>query len=289
MPRAAAKTRTFAAILALALPMVVAVPAVQAQDQVPVDQKAASVDGRTVTVGDVQSLVQSLPQQFQQMPFQMLYPALLERAIAGDAISNAGVKAGLADDPRVAAQVRRFQNQLVREIYLSDLVEAAMTEETLKAKYAEWKDAEGSKEEVKARHILLEDEAAAQAVIAELEKGGDFQALAKEKSTGPSGPNGGDLGWFDHGQMVPEFADAAFALEPGSYTKAPVQSQFGWHVILVEDKRKAEPAPYEQVLDQMRQLVAEDVINKTATDLINAAEIERFKLDGSPMPAPEAQ
>ena len=100
----------------------------------------------------------------------------------------------------------------------------------------------GAQEETSARHILVKEEEEAKAIIAALAEGGDFVALAKEKSTGPTGPNGGDLGYFQKEQMVKPFADAAFALEPGAFTKEPVKTQFGWHVILAEDRRADTPA-----------------------------------------------
>ena len=104
-----------------------------------------------------------------------------------------------------------------------------------------------------ARHILVKTEDEAKAIIKELDDGADFEATAKEKSTGPSGPNGGDLGFFGKGQMVPEFETAAFALDKGSFTKEPVQTQFGWHVIKVEDKRPQEKPKFEDVAAQLRQ------------------------------------
>ncbi|NJO38685.1 MAG: hypothetical protein HC871_15110, partial [Rhizobiales bacterium] len=121
-------------------------------------------------------------------------------------------------------------------------------------------------EEVRARHILLASEDDAKAVIAELEGGADFSELAKEKSTGPSGPQGGDLGYFKKGQMVPEFGDAAFAMDVGSTSAAPVKTQFGFHVIKVEDKRKVEPS-FEETEPQIRQEVARAIVTALVEDL----------------------
>ena len=112
--------------------------------------------------------------------------------------------------------------------------------------------------EVSARHILLETEEAAKEVIAELDGGADFAELAKTKSTGPSGPSGGDRGYLGKGRMVPEFEAAAFALEKGAHSAEPVKTQFGWHVIKKEDERESQPPSYDQVKDQIRQLVAQE-------------------------------
>ena len=110
-----------------------------------------------------------------------------------------------------------------------------------------------SREEIKARHILVEAEDTAKAIIEELKGGADFVELAKEKSTGPSGPNGGDLGWFTADVMVPEFSQAAMELKPGEITLAPVKTQFGYHVILVEDRRQQTPPSFEEMKDQLTQ------------------------------------
>jgi len=120
-------------------------------------------------------------------------------------------------------------------------------------------------------------------VSEELAGGADFAELAKERSTGPSGPNGGDLGYFRESQMVPEFAEAAFAMEVGTSSETPVQTQFGWHVILVEDRRSVEPS-FEDSEPQLRQDVAREIVTSMVDDLREGAEIERFNLDGSPMP-----
>ena len=110
--------------------------------------------------------------------------------------------------------------------------------------------------------------------LAPLDGGADFAELARERSTGPSGPQGGDLGYFTQEQMVPEFAQVAFALEAGTYTNEPVQTQFGWHVIKVEDRRQTEPAPFEEVEEQLREEVSREVINAVIGELRQNATIE---------------
>jgi peptidyl-prolyl cis-trans isomerase C len=167
-------------------------------------------------------------------------------------------------------------------------VEEGSTEEALKARYEELKKGDGfSFEEVHARHILLASEEDAKAVITELEGGADFEELAKEKSTGPSAPNGGDLGYFKKGAMVPEFGEAAFSMDVGSTSAEPVQTQFGFHVIKVEDKRTNEPS-FEETEPQIRQEVARDIVTALVEGLRQGATIERFNLDGTPMVAKDA-
>ncbi|MGR9074064.1 MAG: peptidylprolyl isomerase, partial [Gammaproteobacteria bacterium] len=147
-----------------------------------------------------------------------------------------------------------------------------VTEDELKAEYD--KKIGSAKTEYKARHILLKTEEEAKNVIDKLNKGGDFEALAKELSTGPSNVNGGDLGWFVPQQMVPPFSEAVIALEDGKYTSEPVQTNFGWHVILREASRTQEAPSFDSVKDQLKPMLQREKLQQYLTDLRNAAEIE---------------
>lgn len=161
----------------------------------------------------------------------------------------------LAADPKVKAQLELQKRGFLAQVAAGDFLERnAATDEEILAEYAAQIEASPD-QQFKARHILVETQNAAVGLITELDEGADFEALAKEHSTGPSGPNGGDLGWFAPNQMVKPFADAVAALENGKYTSAPVQTQFGWHVILREDSRDAEPPTLDAVRDVLKQRV----------------------------------
>jgi len=121
-------------------------------------------------------------------------------------------------------------------------------------------------------------------IIGEIDKGADFAELAKEHSTDPGGKSGGDLGYFGHDDMVKEFADATFALPPGQYTKAPVKTEFGWHVIKVEDHRVSTPPSFEEARQEVGQLVAHDIVDAKLKELRGAAKVETYGLDGKPLP-----
>lgn len=163
--------------------------------------------------------------------------------------------AGLDEDPEVAAQIKlQRMSTLASALAGNYLEENPPTETELRAEYSA-QVAGYQPQQYKARHILLETEDEAKAVIAQLDEGAEFAELAKEKSTGPSGPNGGDLGWFPPDSMVKPFSDAVVALEDGSYTSEPVQTQFGWHVILREDSRETEAPSFEEVKDRLRPVV----------------------------------
>ena len=161
----------------------------------------------------------------------------------------------LKESPRMQAQLELQTRAILAQAVATDFVtNNPATDEEMQALYAEQIKL-APPLEYKARHILLETQGEAIAVISELEGGSDFAELAKEKSTGPSGPSGGDLGWFPPEQMVGEFSAAVVALGDGEFTKIPVQTQFGWHVILREDSRESPPPPYDSVTDVLKQQV----------------------------------
>lgn len=247
----------------------------------------ARVGDDTVTLADLIAMREELPPQYRQMPLQMIYPALLERAIDGRLIANAARKTDLIGRDDVKTRIRRAEDQVLSQVYLSESIAAQITDEALKQRYEKAAADTAGREEAHARHILVDTEEAAKAVIADLDKGADFAALAKERSTDPGASEGGDLGWFTAEQMVPEFSEAAFALEPGAYSKAPVKSQFGWHVILLEDKRTADAPPFEQMRDQLASEMTRELISAKLQELRSGVEVERFGPDGTPMPAPQ--
>ncbi|HEX7967838.1 MAG TPA: peptidylprolyl isomerase, partial [Stellaceae bacterium] len=162
------------------------------------------------------------------------------------------------------------------------MLEKSVTDQKLHARYDKFVKEAPPREDVHARHILVGSEDEAKAVIAELKKGGDFAKIAQEKTTDPSGKtSGGDLGYFTKEDMVPEFADAAFKLKPGEITQTPVKTQFGWHVIKVEDRRQAKPPTFEQIKPRLANEVSRELVGDKLNELKTAAKIEVFNLDGS--------
>ena len=147
------------------------------------------------------------------------------------------------------------------------------SEDELKAAYEKVKEQAG-RTEFKARHILVKDEKEAKDLIKQLDKGADFAELAKKHSTGPTGKDGGDLGWFDPKQMVPPFAEAIADMQPGSYSKKPVQTQFGWHVINLQETRKAEPPSFDEAKPQLIALVQRQKISGKIVEMRNGAKVE---------------
>ncbi len=257
------------------------------QDGAEADPVVARVDGAPIHRSDVLELAGTLAPQYQAQ-IEQIFPLLIERLIDFTLLGKAGRAAGLADDDEVKARVARAEDQAVREVYLTRAVEAELTVERLQARYTASLELNPPKTEHKASHILVETEERAKEMIALLDGGADFAELAREHSTGPSSSNGGDLGYFTSDQMVSEFSATAETLQPGEFSKAPTQTQFGWHVIKVEDRRTAEQPPYEEVEQALREDMSRETVQKIFADLRQNATIELVNPEAEGA-APEAE
>lgn len=214
-----------------------------------------TVGGQNITTTDLNIALEEMGSQFAQVPAEQrqfaAFMALIDiRLMAAKAKED---KLNESDDFK--KRVDFLSDRALHNVLFKQQVIDSITDEEIRARYDKEVAATPAENEVKASHILVKTEDEAKAIITELEGGADFAELAKEKSTGPSGPNGGDLGYFGKGQMVPEFETAALALDPGSYTKEPVKTQFGFHVIKVEDVRPVQAPAFEQVEQQIREVV----------------------------------
>jgi len=253
------------------------------------DSVVASVNGEEIRLSEVIRSAQNLPQQYQQN-LQQIFPALVQRAIDMRLMEAAGRVQGLDQDEQVRARVAAAEREAISQAYLQGILQDSFTEEALDAAYARWTEANPPQDEVRARHILVEEEAQARELIAEIEGGADFAALAEEHSLDPSAAGrGGDLGWFTRERMVAPFAEAAFEIEPGSHGAEPVETRFGWHVILVEDRREGAQPSRDEVAAELQEMIAGQVIEETRTALRSDAEIELFELGGSGSAPPPAQ
>ncbi len=253
------------------------------------DKVVAVVDGKEIFMSEVLEAVGGLAPEYQNVPLETLYPHLLERMVARRLLANAAIKGGLDQTEEFIETLDALLVQLYERIAISTEIKKVVNDEAVSAAYQEYIGTLTTNNEYHARHILLASIEDATAVIEDLNAGGDFVELAKERSTGPSGPQGGDLGFFGAGQMVPEFEVATFALEVGHFTKEPVQTQFGYHVILLEAKR-AKAAP---TLQEASEGIRNQLMVKAESDyikrLIDNAKVERFDLNGEPMDAVTAQ
>ncbi len=263
---------------AVAILTAMALPALAATaEEDLVDPVVAKVDGAEIRRSQALEVRRRLPAQMQQVPDDLIMPVLVNIVIDTKLVAAEARRQNLQDDPMVREQMVKLEDLILEQFLVSRTVEKKITEEALQERYETMVKTTGGKEEIHARHILLEKEEEANQVIAELQKGADFVELAKEKSTGPSAPQGGDLGYFAHGEMVPAFSEAAFALEVGAFTEKPVQTQFGWHVIKLEDKRSKQPPAFEEVSEQLRGELAREARAAYVEELREKATIERME------------
>lgn len=273
-----------AAVLAFTLGIAAPFAAVAEGDPV-----VANVNGIQILRSDVEEARLRLPERFKDVPLEAVFGLLVNSLVDSKLVSAEARKVNLHNDVKVREQMARIEEQVLERTFLTAYIEQRITEEALNEQYQKLIKESAVKEEVSARHILLETEAQAREVIKELEGGADFAELAKTRSKGPSGVSGGDLGFFGEGQMVPAFSEAAFALKPGDLTREPVQTQFGWHVIKVDDRRTVQPPKMAEVEEELRTALSREIGTAYLHDLRDSASVERFNLDGTPMKDAEPQ
>ncbi len=267
------KGLTFLPALALAAWMALPAPVTAAPHA---NTVVATVNGEDITLGHMILARESLPAQYKQLPADVLYKAILDQLIQQTAL-----KQELHGEVPHDIQLR-LDNE-TRSLLANQVIETVMTnavnEDSIRKAYdAAYSTGDGG-DEFHAAHILVETVEEAEEVIADLKKGADFGNLAKSRSTGPSGPSGGDLGWFGLGRMVPEFETAVLAMEAGEFS-APVQTQFGWHVILLHERRKTAAPDIEEVRGQLEQQVQQAAIEAHVDQLTGRAEITRPTIEG---------
>ncbi len=238
------------------------------------DTPLAEVDGTALTLGEMISIRRELPEQYQSVPDEVLFEGILEQMIDQYLLAEAARASGIDEDPAVEITLRNQRRAILADAYLRRELERLATEERVEELYRE-RYVEGEPEaEIKAAHILVETEERAKELKAELDAGADFAELAQEHGTDATRNRGGDLGWFAKTDMVPGFAEAAFAIEPGSVSD-PVQTQFGWHLIKVEDRRQRTPPELAEVRDDLMQEVIRNAQSTVVEELRAAASVEK--------------
>jgi len=249
----------------------------------------AKVEGEPIYDRDVLAAFRSLPPKVQQQGIDKIYERVLELLIERRMMAIFGRREKYDKKPEVKRRVRQAENQIIRDVYLSQLIKKYLTEERIKAHYDEFVKKNPPKTEVRARHILVENEAKAKDIIKQAKGGQDFAKLAAKNSVGPSAQRGGDLGYFTAKEMVKPFSDVAFKLKKGKISQKPVKTQFGWHVIKVEDRRTRKVPPYAKVKKQMTRQVGQKLGQDFIRQFREQAKVERYSLDGkkklSKMPA----
>lgn len=275
MPIPTPRTLTFALFCGAAL----AATALPAAAETPADRVLATVGDTDITLGHVAATVAGLPEQYRALPDEVLLELVTDQLIRQTALAGAmaaditpAIRAGLANERRA----------FLARAMLDRLGGAEIAEEAIRAAYDELYADAADQTEYNAAHILVETRDEADEIVGLLADGADFTQLARERSIGPSAQRGGELGWFGPGTMVPAFETAVTALEPGQVS-APVQTEFGWHVVRLDDIRTAEPPALDAVRDRIAAELRQEQIEAAIAALVEQAGVTRA--DTMPDPA----
>lgn len=237
---------------------------------------AAVVNGEQITVAEVKEAYELNPQIKSAVKFEDFYNRALDVMVNGKLALQAATKANIQATPEYQKQLAVAQDEIARQVYLDQQVSAKVTDEAVKKLYDEYVSNFKSEKEVKAKHILVDTEDLAKEIISKLDaKEASFEKLAQENSKDQP-----ELGYFTAEMMVPEFSEAAFAMEKNTYSKEPVKTEFGYHVIFVEDVRDTEPLPFEAIAEQLKGNLAQKAVAQIVEDLNKDAQIEKFDLNG---------
>ncbi len=238
----------------------------------------ARVNGQEIRWAEVVASADDLPAQYREQ-IESVFPALLDRLVDLRLLADAARADGLASDAGVQKRVAAFEDRVLSGILLERHLAETVTTAALRERYDALVAARRSDREIRVRHILLDSAATAEAAIARLDRGEVFISLASELSAGPSAARGGDLGYFLPSSMAPAFAAAALALEPGDYTRSPVETEFGWHVILLVDRRADNIPSFLDMEGQLREEATKEAVDRLLLALRYQAALEMFPED----------
>lgn len=251
-------------------------------------QVVVRIGEQAITERDLAQAEADFAQELAQVPAQQRRSVLIDVLIDMELLAQAARDRGMHETEEFQERLAFLETRALRNMYVEREIVETIAEEEIEAAYEQTRQAFQPQEEVRARHILVETEAAAREAIRRIEEGADFGELARELSRDPgSGPQGGDLGYVGRGRLVQPFEEAAFALEPGAYTEEPVETQFGWHVIKVEEKRMSSPPPLEQVRNEIRTVLMRQKFEEVMGELRNRTEVEIVGQQAQQAPAPE--
>ena len=242
---------------------------------------AAVVNGEKITVKEMRQGYNDNTPIKERVSFDDFYTKALDVYVNGKLLYQAAEEADVMDSDQYDRLVQNAKEEIARKLYLEQKKKKKVNDKAVDKVYKEYKDTFKGEKEVKAKHILVDSESKAKDVIAQLKKGKDFDDLAKKYSKEPA-----ELGYFTKRMMVPEFGEAAFALKKGKFSQTPVKTQYGYHVILVEDIRDAQPRPLKEVKPQLEGLLTQQAIGEVFADLYKQAEITKYDLKGKEIKDP---
>jgi peptidyl-prolyl cis-trans isomerase C len=232
----------------------------------------ATVNGVDITAEDVRLAADGLRADLEQVPQQFRLVVLLDHLVEQHLFAEKAREAGVEDSANFKDRLDYYTTKALHDSYIETVLAEEITDEEIEARYSEEIAKLPETEEIRARHVLVDTKAEANVIASMARTGDDFAELAKSYSTGPSAERGGDLGYFTADRMVSEFSDAAFALEPGAISD-PIESEVGWHVIKVEDRRPKAPPSLDEVRDQMTSSILRERIRSKTEELRSTAEL----------------
>jgi peptidyl-prolyl cis-trans isomerase C len=247
------------------------------------DPMVANVEGHPIFLSELGDAMQSLPEQLRKMPFEVIFPMLVDRMVDHEALVLMARREKLDDDPKVKRQIETVTARVLEGALLERTAVSQVTDAAIKARYQQDFATQPAVEEVHARHILVGTEAEAKRLIVELNKGSDFATLARRFSKDPDGARGGDLGFFRHDQVWPGFADLAFSLKPGEIAQTPIENEFGWHVVQTLERRTVPPPTFDQAREAIRKQLLQEAVKRVVAEAREGLRVHRYNLDGSPM------
>jgi len=256
-----------------------------AQEEAKEPEPIAKVGDTLITEDELSQAANDFSDELDRVPGPRRRSVLVDVLVDMELLAKAAREKGLDKTADFENRLEFLKTRALRNEYVEKEIVGAVTDEQVKAEYEKQVAGFKAEEEVHARHILVTTKEEADEIIKQLGEGADFAELAKEKSTGPSGPQGGDLGWFVKGRMVPEFDEAVFSMEPGEVSKEPVKTEFGWHVIKVEDRRMSSPPPLDDISEQLKGILVRQKFNEVMTQLREVTPIEVYEQQQEAAPA----
>lgn len=247
------------------------------------DPLVANVEGHPIYLSDLGDAVQMLPAQLRKMPFEVIYPTLLDRMIDHEALVLLARRKRLDEDPAVKRQIDAATARVLEGALLQRTAVPQVTEAAIRARYERDYGNKPSVEEVHARHILVATEAEAKRLIDECNKGSDFATLARRFSKDPDAARGGDLGFFRRDQVWPAFANLAFSLKPGEVGQTPIANEFGWHVVQVLERRLVPPPSFDEVRQAISKQLLQEAVQRVVAEARQGLRVRKYNINGSPM------
>ena len=244
------------------------------------DGVAAVVNGKQVKVADIKTAYDMNPKVKEKTSFNEFYDNTLDIFVDGEIVYQAAMADKITESPEYAAQLAEAKKELARKMYLDKKVRASVNDKAVKKLYEDYKGTFHGEQEMNLKHILVDSEAVAKEVIAKLNSDGQFDKLAKQYSKEPA-----ELGYLTKEQiqemMVPEFAQATLKMKKGQFSQKPVKTQFGYHVIMIDDVRDAKPEPFKSIEPQLKMMLAKKAMSDVISSLQNKADVVKYDLKGN--------